>query len=1461
MAKAGIKLAAITRTAFEYQDLIGIELLINFYREPQLYHWVEVESEEDSFGYIDDVVAARKDGTFEYIQAKFTPYPEKYLLGWDWLLEKKPKGTSRLQKWCSTLADKIPAGQVHRAELRTNRTIDEEFGKSLVGGRVSFSKLTIERRTQVIEALGNEDAAKQFFSVFTFVSSTYTSIDEYENRLKGMIVPTDTTSDGWLLLRSQVRRWATHKKQPEPDGKILHQHLVQIITKQRPRPIPQNFAVPPAYALPSDAFHHTFQKRIKGKRASISVLWGTPGKGKSTYLSYLARELSAAGLPVVRHHYFLSLEDTTADRISFSDIAYSLMHQIQARYPEAITQGDIEESPNQLRKWIAACGDFYASRGKKFYVVVDGLDHVWREQQTIEQMNHLFNYLLPCPKNVVLIVGTQRVADSQLPTRLLANAGPSAWIEIPPMDENTVYKWISAQYASGRLRLDQRPRNKDDRAEVLNRLGNAFYGISKGHPLHLIYSFEALIRRGVPVSPDEVKSLPRCPDGDIRRYYRTLWGRTSSQGRKVIHLIAGSDFRWPTSGLRQCAGSLDEVDHLLEHRRTGVLPFHGSILAFAREQSDHESTFNSLLPNAVKWLEEDAPEYWTWGWLWIMKAKLGREKELVTQPSRKWVIGSLAAGWPHKQINTILRDAETRAFAKGDYSRAIELRSFKTRVQNGPEFQMHRFPSFLESSIRAAQNSQQALNLADDIGALSDAEIAALSRALPKDESDEIGRECCNELARRTNVWLALRHRPGDDFRELVKHMFEAFARHGQFDPKKFVKFVSGFRDGDDIFLSALGTLVETSNFDALAIVRNHRTKKPSQHWRCWTEDALVRCAALEGVDPTLRLGDIGSQASPLLCCWLVLHGHACPADIAFEFDRGLLARERYEYGRNTELEQFFHGAFFSALASFKAAPGDCSFVIPGVSLQSLGWLKGALETLFETAKRIAAGSLPASFATVYDQMQKVEPVAGRHPTESDSVQYWSLKAALRQIAIDLHLLGQPVAEVTGVTREAFALARASRHWDDGAWLDLNLAFRRSILQTEAAADLLTHLTEREASRVTVFNERIERWTDLALFTLLYGMDNPQGFVRRAADGLVGYGYHKDPYAYEVLDSIAQIHRAGAPSARTLLTKVAPIIDQIMDFTDGDDIRGTRSELVDLIASICPNKLPDCYAHHIAADEWELAEDALEAHAKLIEYDDELGGALARTFLGRRELLTLSGLAEAGKPGASVAFKEQQDFVGGLPPTHEYSPSSRQDTASKSTTKFPDVSKFPPTQFPKLFEFVTRPKFAYDLREESLAAWLRHWTAKGKGPHALKSIEHFFKTAERTYSAEKLLDDVFNASLTIQGKTAAYKWLVTAQIARHGWQSYWTSEKEVIWRLETAAKHYKDRWKEFIRDSSKPQPFYERRNYGFSIGLRYLVHFLLLVGQKRLAFQYTETLTNLLVDELKDQPIPKLEWL
>jgi hypothetical protein len=92
VANPTIKPTAIVRAGYEFQDLVGIETLIRFYRDPNLFHWVAIEADNDDYGALDDVVAARADGTYELTQVKFTVGGEDNLLDWDWLLAKGALG-------------------------------------------------------------------------------------------------------------------------------------------------------------------------------------------------------------------------------------------------------------------------------------------------------------------------------------------------------------------------------------------------------------------------------------------------------------------------------------------------------------------------------------------------------------------------------------------------------------------------------------------------------------------------------------------------------------------------------------------------------------------------------------------------------------------------------------------------------------------------------------------------------------------------------------------------------------------------------------------------------------------------------------------------------------------------------------------------------------------------------------------------------------------------------------------------------------------------------------------------------------------------------------------------------------------------------------------------------------------------------------------------------------------------
>ena len=71
-----------------------------------------------------------------------------------------------------------------------------------------------------------------------------------------------------------------------------------------------------------------------------------------------------------------------------------------------------------------------------------------------------------------------------------------------------------------------------------------------------------------------------------------------------------------------------------------------------------------------------------------------------------------------------------------------------------------------------------------------------------------------------------------------------------------------------------------------------------------------------------------------------------------------------------------------------------------------------------------------------------------------------------------------------------------------------------------------------------------------------------------------------------------------------------------------------------------------------------------------------------------------------------------------------------------------------------------------------MVKWLHHWKDQRKASRALRSILSYFETSETTYGAEEILDEAFLVSLAIEGKEAAYPWLVKAHIHRNGWQSY-----------------------------------------------------------------------------------------
>ena len=120
MASHDFKKPGLIRAGFQYQDLVAIEILIEFYRQRDRYTWVQLDAEDRAFRSIEDVVACTPDGLYELTQVKFTADPDDPAnsLNWAWLTENHGSRHSLLQKWSKTTLRHKAAGTLAQAVLK-----------------------------------------------------------------------------------------------------------------------------------------------------------------------------------------------------------------------------------------------------------------------------------------------------------------------------------------------------------------------------------------------------------------------------------------------------------------------------------------------------------------------------------------------------------------------------------------------------------------------------------------------------------------------------------------------------------------------------------------------------------------------------------------------------------------------------------------------------------------------------------------------------------------------------------------------------------------------------------------------------------------------------------------------------------------------------------------------------------------------------------------------------------------------------------------------------------------------------------------------------------------------------------------------------------------------------------------------------------------------------------------------
>lgn len=248
---------------------------------------------------------------------------------------------------------------------------------------------------------------------------------------------------------------------------------------------------------------------------------GSPGSGKSTLLTETFRSRRERVL-----HYYAYVPDAQDPGVLRGEAENFLhdvvlgLHRLGFSGGEAVGQFDRQVLLPALHRQLQLLHDDFRSNGQKTIIVVDGLDHIEREQHP--QRTFLADLPTTVPDGVYFVLGSQTVQLGSLPAAVRTTlAQAERHIEIQPLTRAEVLNTL---------------RRLNFPFALSSEIQEKIYALSDGHPLALTYILNRL---------DEVSDLETVHSilnetptytGDIEQLYEIHWTQVEDDGEIVTLL-------------------------------------------------------------------------------------------------------------------------------------------------------------------------------------------------------------------------------------------------------------------------------------------------------------------------------------------------------------------------------------------------------------------------------------------------------------------------------------------------------------------------------------------------------------------------------------------------------------------------------------------------------------------------------------------------------------------------------------------------------------------------------------------------------------------------------------------------------------------------------------------------------------------------------------------------------------
>lgn len=424
-----------------------------------------------------------------------------------------------------------------------------------------------------------------------------------------------------------------------------------------------------AYVQRNAVTERALRQAINEVGRGYVALIGSPGAGKSTLLqSSLATE---PALIIVRYLAFVPGEGQGIGRGEAEAFLDDVNAQLKSSGLVGLRFRDttLQERRDQFEKLLQRAGERFQRDDVRTLIIVDGLDHIPREE--VPQRSLLAELPLPhaVPDGVLFLLGTQRLdLDSVAPAiQEQASLSPRK-IVVEPLSREAVYRMIDSYGLDPDVSRER------------------IYALGHGQPLVTRYLIEAL-RYADDAKREALLAGEFTFEGDIETIYASAWREINddAEARDVMGFIARAEGPIQPEQLADAVSeqaverALTSTAHLLSVGTNGWAVFHNSFrlfilskprLRFGKPDSDYATRIYVRLAELARAAAVDNPQRWL-ELRYLARALRHMDVLALAKPAR--FREQLADGRPASEIDADIRLAFGAAQAVGDPTDVFRL--------------------------------------------------------------------------------------------------------------------------------------------------------------------------------------------------------------------------------------------------------------------------------------------------------------------------------------------------------------------------------------------------------------------------------------------------------------------------------------------------------------------------------------------------------------------------------------------------------------------------------------------------------------------------------------------------------------------------------------------------------------------------------------------------------------------